>query len=82
MPAHDEVFIAGYEKGRADGIAAVQAIVFLVIDNYPAFSETAAENLMKGGRALAQRIIRFGDSCSQRAVREERKKRKNAAPDR
>ena len=83
-PDHDAVFVTGYDKGHADGIAQVLAVVNIAVDLYPNRLAENAERLLPGdsGRRLALLIHAFGERAYKKGQKDQKawmdRKRKEA----
>lgn len=66
---HEAVFIAGYEKGRIDGIAQALAALHMAFDFYPFRLPDSGQQLLPGdtGLKLAKLVEDFGNRTTKTA---------------
>ena len=76
----NELFAAGYDKGRADGVRQAITVASLAMDRYPnRLSATSMAILPEAeGSALAKLIQLFGDDMYRQGKRDEKAKAKKA----
>lgn len=78
---HTRVFEAGYDKGRADGLAQAVTLIQIAIDYFPQAASEHARGIVPNRESIAicSLIHNFGDRCYRAGVRDQKKKSEKSA---